>query len=153
MRTLNPKEQAALVRLRNMLEAGREPLIDHSLQAQTPSVLAAAATGTAIVVRPYEPGVIVKLTGFAFDPAGGAEVDTMAERMHEKYLSALVEVQGRPKTNGLYESLYTLVPKNVLWIVDQGDLITTTFKHEATGGIASLHGRLTFGFVPFSLLG
>lgn len=154
--SLTREQDAAVKRLQAMLEAGREPLVDHDLIAESSTVLAAGGNaGTPISVRPYENGVIVSLKGQAYDPAGGAEVDTMAERMHEKYLGVLLNIAQRPKTNDLYEPMYTLVPRRVLWVVAQNDLISVTFKHLATtaSSIASLHGRLSFGFVPFSQLG
>lgn len=151
---LTPSQLAAVNRLRAAIMAGQRPLIDHSLLAEsTTAVAAGGAAGSTLQVRPYENGVIVELDGVAFDDGGNTEVDTMAERMHEKYLGVMLKVAGRPKTNDTYEPMYTLTPKAVCWVVAQNDLIEVTFKHLAASGIASLQGKLKFGFVPFSELG
>ncbi len=154
----SPDEKAMLAKIRASMMNGIEPLIDHKLVADQTSTIAAAATGTAIAVRPYSNGVIVTCEGFAYASGGDAEADTMAEFMHEKYMAALVNIGGLPKTNGTYESLFTLCRdprggwRKVWWPVMQNDLIEVTFKNLATAGIASLKAQINFGFIPFKAL-
>lgn len=150
---LTPARRQIVAQLRAQLAAGGRPLADASLIAELPSELAAAATASKLTIRPYEDGVIVSIEGVAYAPAGEAEADTMDAQTHHKYLAAKVQVAARPKTNDTFESLYTLVPRPVCWVVAQGDLIEVTFKHLASANIASLMGQLKFGFVPFSELG
>lgn len=151
--SLSRERAAAVERIRREIMSGATPLIDHALIVETSAVVAAAATGSVITQRPYEDGLIVSLDGLAYDPAGGAESDTMDGRMHDKFMGVKLVIGGRPKTNDTFEPLWTLVPKKVCWVVAQGDLIQATPKHLADSGIASLHLKLSLGFIPFSDLG
>jgi hypothetical protein len=154
---LTAAQETAVKNLQRAIGMGHRPAVDHDLVME-PAELAAAATGAATIVRPYENGIIVNVRGLAFADGGDAEADTMAERMHEKYLAVLLSIGGRPKTNDAYEPLYTFLhcpapQRDCAWVVAQGDLISGTFKHLATAGIANLTGRLSFGFLPFSQIG
>lgn len=148
---------AKLLQLRRILESGREVLSDHILKAELTSVLAANTTATEIIVTPYEAGAIVRLDGCAYASGGEAEADTM-NNMHERFMGAKVAINGVPKTNDLYVSLFTLCRtgcggRPVLWEVRDTSKISVTFKHRATAGVASLLAELEFAFVPFSMVG
>ena len=154
---LTREQDVAVQNIQRAMAMGHRPAVDHDLVME-PAELAAAATGTATIVRPYENGIIVNVRGLAFADGGDAEADTMSERMHEKYLAVLLSIGGRPKTNDTYEPLFTFLhcpapQRDCVWVVAQGDLISGTFKHLATGNIAALTGRLSFGFLPFSQIG
>jgi hypothetical protein len=145
------QEMSALQRLRRMIEEGRDPITDHDLVADLEDAIAATETSDPVVVKPYENGVIVGIKGVAYAAAGDAEADTMHPLVHAKYLGIKIEHAGKPKTNGAFESLFVMTGRR-FWHVKQGDQITCTFKHLASGGIASLKAQIKFGFIPFSLL-
>lgn len=153
------RQIARLRAIKASLEAGWEPLIDHKLIAEQTTVLAAADAGDMIPVRPYANGVIVSVEGFAYAANGDAEADTMDVLMPDKYMGAMINIGGKPKTNGLYEALFTLCSdrkggfRRVFWPIEQGELFEVTFKHKATQNIASMKAILAFGFIPFDVKG
>jgi hypothetical protein len=153
------RQIARLRAIKASLEAGYDPLIDHKLIAEQTSTLAATVAGDMIPVRPYANGVIVSVEGFAYASGGDAEADTMDVLMPDKYMGALISIGGKPKTNSLYEALFTLCSdrkggfRRVFWPIEQGELFEVTFKNKATAGIAAMKAIIAFGFIPFDVKG